>query len=108
LFAETQIEIAVGDAIKYCVENNIMVDYLKEHGSDIMSILVHEYSYEDEMRVAKQEGRAECRTEGRAEGRTEGRTEGLFESARRMKADGIESALIGKYTGLSEEEIAAL
>jgi predicted transposase/invertase (TIGR01784 family) len=90
------LEMAVGDAIKYCVENGVMVDYLKEHGSDIMSILVHEYSYEDEMRVAKQEGRAE------------GRTEGLLESARRMKTDGIDPALISKYTGLSEDEIAAL
>jgi predicted transposase/invertase (TIGR01784 family) len=106
------LEIAVGDAIKYCVENNIMVDYLREHGSDIMSILVHEYSYEDEVRVAKQEGRVEGRAEGHAEGRAEGHAEGRVEerikNARRMKTDGIEPALISKYTGLSEEEIAAL
>ncbi|MDR2611150.1 MAG: hypothetical protein LBC58_06805 [Clostridiales Family XIII bacterium] len=57
-----------------------------------MSILVHEYSYDDEIRVAKQEGREEERTE----------------NARRMKADGIETALIGKYTGLTEAEIASL
>jgi predicted transposase YdaD len=93
-----------------------MVDYLREHGSDIMSILVHEYSYEDEVRVAKQEGRVEGRAEGHAEGRAEGhaeghaegRVEGCKENARRMKAEGIEQKLIAKCTGLSEEEIAAL
>jgi hypothetical protein len=37
------------------MEHEIMVPYLQEHGSDIMSILVHEYSFEDELRIAKEE-----------------------------------------------------
>jgi predicted transposase/invertase (TIGR01784 family) len=38
----------------------------------------------------------------------EGRNEGLLESARHMKADGIEAAFIAKYTGLSVGEIEKL
>jgi predicted transposase/invertase (TIGR01784 family) len=40
--------------------------------------------------------------------RYEGREEGKVESAARMKADGMEAALIAKYTGLSIERIREL
>ncbi|MBQ9475065.1 MAG: hypothetical protein IJU69_02265, partial [Bacteroidales bacterium] len=41
-------------------------------------------------------------------GRTEGKAEGKAEAASAMLADGMSPALISKYTGLSEEQIAAL
>jgi hypothetical protein len=63
-----QLEEAIGNAVKYCMEQGVMVPYLKEHGSDIMSILIHEYSYEDEMRVMKEEGIEIGREKGLAEG----------------------------------------
>jgi predicted transposase/invertase (TIGR01784 family) len=44
----------------------------------------------------------------KAEGKAEGKVEGKTESARRMKADGVEVALIAKYTGLSAADIEAL
>ena len=53
-------------------------------------------------------GRKEGREEGRTEGREEGRTEGRLEIARTMLADGVCAATVSKYTGLSEDEIAAL
>ena len=54
----------------------------------------------DAMRTAK--------FEGRMEGQKEGRVEGRVEVARNLKADGLEPALIMKYTGLSLEEVEAL
>ena len=45
---------------------------------------------------------------GKAEGRAEGRAEAKAEYARAMLADGVDTSLIVKYTGLSLEEIAAL
>ncbi len=45
---------------------------------------------------------------GRAEGRAEGREEANREAARRMKADGLPTEIINKYTGLSPEEIEVL
>lgn len=54
------------------------------------------------------EGRAEGMAEGRAEGRIEGRAESTNSIALNMKKDGVSAAVIAKYTGLTEEEIAKL
>ena len=70
----------------------------------------------DQIYTAKGEGRIEGEAEGRAKGRAEGRAEGRLEgqqsekvaTARKMKADGMPSELIAKYTGLTIEQIADL
>ena len=49
-----------------------------------------------------------AREEGLAEGEAKGLAEGKHDAARRMKADGMDAALIAKYTGLTPEEIAEL
>ena len=46
--------------------------------------------------------------EGREEGKEEGRIENQLETARAMLDDNLDPKLISKYTGLSEEQIAAL
>jgi predicted transposase/invertase (TIGR01784 family) len=53
-------------------------------------------------------GREEGREEGINLGREKGLSEGREEAARRMKADGIDFALIAKYTNLTEEIIEKL
>ena len=44
----------------------------------------------------------------KAEGRAEGRAEANIETARKMKADGMPTEIISKYTGLSKDEIEKL
>ena len=44
----------------------------------------------------------------KAEGRAEGRAEGLKATARKMLEDGIDAAMILKYTGLTADDLAAL
>lgn len=53
-------------------------------------------------------GREEGILLGRKEGREKGREEAARENARRMKADGMATVLIAKYTGLNEQEIELL
>ena len=57
-------------------------------------------------------GREEGREEGRAEGMEKGREEGAkamaLDTARKMKADGIPTETIAKYTGLSVEMVENL
>jgi predicted transposase/invertase (TIGR01784 family) len=68
-------------------------------------------AYRDNINVletARIEGESRGRAEGRAEGRTEGRAERDIEIARSMKKDGIDPAVIAKYTGLSLTEIKRL
>jgi hypothetical protein len=105
--AGARLETAVGNAVKYCIENDFMVDYLRKHGSDIMSILVHEYSYEEEVRVAKEEGFEKGRETGRAEA-VQKAYENTLAAARRMKAKEYSVDDIAECLGLSEDEIAML
>ena len=61
---------------------------------------------------AEMKGRTEGLAKGRAEGRAEGRLEGerakAIDTALRMKADGLPSETIAKYTGLTIEQINSL
>jgi predicted transposase/invertase (TIGR01784 family) len=66
--------------------------------------MVSVHAAQDAIETAKADGWAE----GRAEGREEGREETRRENACKMKADGMPTELIAKYTGLTKEEIEAL
>jgi hypothetical protein len=71
-----------------------------------------EMGREEGREMGREEGREIGREEGREIGREEGREEGAvnarLENARRMKEDGVDVALIRKYTDLSAEEIEQL
>jgi len=67
-----------------------------------------ESAYESELYTARRIGLDEGREEGRKEGREEGREEERLANAARMKADGVEPALIAKYTGLGIDDISKL
>jgi len=58
-------------AIKYCIKNNILKDFLRKHGSEVINMLYAEYDPEVEMRVVREEALEEGREEGLKEGREE-------------------------------------
>ena len=62
----------------------------------------------NQMVTARGEGELEGIEKGRAEGRAEGAEEAKRENARRMKADGMSTEQIAKYTGLAIEVIESL
>jgi predicted transposase/invertase (TIGR01784 family) len=72
-------------------------------------------AYRDNVNVvetARKEGEAKGKAEGLAEGEAKGLAKGeakkAAETARKMKADGVEVSLIAKYTGLPASEIERL
>ena len=70
------------------------------------------YDNQGAFMTADQKGYNRGITEGEAigiaKGEAKGRTDATKENARRMKADGMASALIAKYTGLTVDEIESL
>lgn len=64
---------------------------------------VREY-WEEQVSDAREEGFAE----GMAQGEAKGKAEGMMEVARAMKAEGMETSLIVKLTGLEADKINAL
>ena len=64
-------EEAMKAAIKYCIENNILKDFLETHSSEVFNMLLTEWNTEEAKEVWYEEGREEGRGEGREEGREE-------------------------------------
>lgn len=83
--------------------------------ADVASLTKQErIAYDENLRIYRDniavfEGQyLEGLEKGMEKGEAKGRAEALMENARRMKADGMASALIAKYTGLSVDEIESL
>jgi len=87
---------AIKTAIHYCIEHDIMKEYLTENSDEVRRMLSMEWDDEVYERVM------------RAEGHAEGHAESRLEIARRMKEEGISVEIIERVTGLTAEEIAAL
>lgn len=64
--------------------------------------------YENCIDYARKEGREEGRKEGREEGREEGAAAKAIETAKNLKAKGIDSNTIAECTGLTAEQVAEL
>ena len=64
--------------------------------------------YERDQRSLKAEREAKLKAEGKAEGRKEGMEKGMEKVASNMLKSGLDTSLICKVTGLSEEEIKKL
>ena len=71
-----------------------------------------EYDYATDVAVQREEAREEGIAIGEEHGRTEGIVQGerrkALETARILKASGIDGVLIAESTGLTQEEIAGL
>jgi predicted transposase/invertase (TIGR01784 family) len=93
----TPLATAYTEVINYCIENEIMSDFLEIHGSEVYNMLLAEWNMDDALDVRYEEGFEE--------GHEDGEKTKAIETARSMKADGVEDALIAKYTGLTLAEI---
>ena len=119
-------------AIRYCIKNNILKDYMASNAKEIESMLVAEYDYDLDMQVQKEEnyrkgmlegilkgkkegiikgmlkGLQKGKKEGKKEGIKEGKKEEQKTLARRMKDENLDIDIIQKITKLSKEDIEKL
>jgi predicted transposase/invertase (TIGR01784 family) len=84
---------AIEKAVYECAKGGIMETYLRLRGSEVRNMLITEWDNDEAVEVAREEGVEEGIERGRGEERVE--------TAARMKADGMDIALIAKYTGLA-------
>ena len=62
---------AVAEAIRYCIQHNIMREYLLEHGSEVENMLLTEWNNDDALAVWKEEWRERFLEEGEQKGKQE-------------------------------------
>ena len=115
-------------AIRYCIKNNILKDYMASNAKEIEGLLIAEYDYDLDMQVQKEEsyrkgilegilkgkkeGIIKGMLKGLQKGKEEGKEEGIKEErmilARRMKKANFDISVIQEITKLSSEEIEKL
>jgi predicted transposase/invertase (TIGR01784 family) len=84
---ENSLEKGVKDAIKYCIDKNILKDFLETHSSEVLNMLLTEWNWDEALEVAREEGHEE------------GREEGLELAARNALAKGISIQTVQEITG---------
>jgi len=82
------LDESVNKAVKYCIEHNILKQFLLTHASEIINMLFEEISIEEIVAVRSKEAREEGIQEGREK------------TARNALAEGVSISLIQKITGL--------
>lgn len=114
---EMKLDEAVEQAVKECIQEGILVEFLRKNKSEVVAMSIFEYNKEEEERkwkesvyeFAKAEGLAEGREEGIKEGikegKKEGREEGLKEIAQSLAKRGMDLSDIAEITKVSPENI---
>lgn len=93
-------DIAVKNAIRECIEENILRDFLLQHGKEVYNMLFDEITYEDIMRIRLEEELEQGLEQGVKQEREE--------IAIRMKNANMPLDAIREFTQLSEDAIRAL
>jgi hypothetical protein len=99
-----ELEKAIEQAVKDCVEKDILADFLQSQASEVINMLTAEFKMDEAIEVWKEEGREE----GRKEGKEEGIGEKAFEIAQKMLARRMSIGEIVDLTGLDEKDILAI
>ena len=100
------------NAIKECIQNDILKDYLERKSREVMNMLIAEYDYDTDIAVQREEEREMAFAEGEAKGIAQGFSDGArqkaLETAKAFKQLGFDITKIAEGTGLSVEEIEKL
>ncbi len=107
---QTQLDSENGfrNAIKECIQNDILREYLQRKSKEVMNMLIAEYDYDVDIAVQREEALQEGEAKGFSEGISEGSYQAKLETAKLMRAHNYQVAEICAMTGLSEAEVEKL
>ena len=87
-------------AIKECIQNDILREYLQRKSKEVLNMLIGEYDYDADIAVQREESFDM--------GRLEGSLQAKLETARLMKQANCEIPFIAKMTGLTQAEVESI
>ena len=110
---EMELADAVERAIRECIAEGVLKDFLEKHRAEAKELSIFEYDQEKHMRQEREEAYNEGVKEGRAAGLKEGHNAGLKEGQRaarlsiimQMLRNGMSEEDISRIVGASEKEI---
>ena len=94
---EVTAEQAVLKAVNYCIEHDIMKEFMEEHRQEVVNMFTEEWNLEEAKRVAAEE----AANKAAKEARNESKIEAIIE----MLKDQLPVEKISKYTKFSVEQI---
>ena len=71
-YQDADVDEPYRKAIEECIEKDILADYLRKKGSEVVNMLMSEYNYEQDIEVQREEAYEEGKKSGLVEGRLEG------------------------------------
>ena len=95
-------------AIKECIQNDILREYLQRKSKEVLNMLIGEYDYDTDIAVQREESFDMGLAEGEARGRSEGSRQAKLETAKTMLTMGYPLGDICKIAELSQAEVEAL
>jgi len=99
------LEKAFKSAINYCIENNILKDYLEANASEVLNMLLGDWNKDEYIEVRCEEAREEGHEEGLEEGEEIGMNKGKLIIAKNLLSKGSTPEFVQEITGLSLDEI---
>jgi len=91
-------------AIKECIQNDILREYLQRKSKEVLNMLIGEYDYDTDIAVQREESF----DMGLAEGKSRGSHQAKLETAKTMLTMGYPLVDICKISGLTTDEVDAL
>ena len=92
------------NAIKECIKNDILREYLQRKSREVVNMLIAEYDYDTDIAVQREESLML----GRQQGEARGSRQKALETAKTMLTMGYPLNDICKISGLSQAEVEAL
>ena len=94
------LDESVKSAVKYCIEHDVLKDFLEKIGSEIINMLLYDFSVEEIADIRY--------NEGREDGLEQGLEQASLQIARNLLSKGSTPEFIQEITGLDQEVIKAL
>ena len=87
-------------AIKECIQNDILREYLQRKSKEVLNMLIGEYDYDTDIAVQREESFDM--------GRSEGSHQKALETAKNLLQFGLSWEKIAQATGLTQEEVESI
>ena len=95
-------------AIKECIQNDILREYLQRKSKEVLNMLIGEYDYDTDIAVQREESFDMGLAEGEARGRSEGSHQKALETAKNLLQFGLSREKIAQATGLTQAEVESI
>ena len=95
-------------AIKECIQNDILREYLQRKSKEVLNMLIGEYDYDTDIAVQREESFDMGLAEGEARGRSEGSHQKALETAKNLLQFELSREKIAQATGLTTDEVESI